>query len=82
MAYTFCILTDVPKAQGDQKVVIKLLHVCDGLQVSVNQQETVVLPQGSGSLNNSALYHRLCHLLTAIICFFMLSSSCLSGVVL
>lgn len=40
------------KAQGDQ-VIIMLLHVCGGFQVSVNQNETVVLPQGSGSLKHS-----------------------------
>lgn len=43
------------QSSGDQKVIIKLIHVCDGFQFSVGQNETVVLPQGSGSLN-----HLLC----------------------
>lgn len=63
------MLTDVPKAQGNQKAIIKLMHVCDSFQIPVNQNETVVLPQESGSLKHSALYHRSCHLLISRIIF-------------
>lgn len=70
MAYVFWMLTtDVPKAQGNQKAIIKLIHVCDSFQIPVNQNETVVLPQESGSLKHSALYHRSCYLLISIIIF-------------
>lgn len=48
-----CVLTDVPKAQGDQKVIIMLIHVRDGCQITVNQNETIVLLQGSGSLKHT-----------------------------
>lgn len=44
------MLTDVPKAQEDQKVIIMIIHVPDGFQITVNPNETIVLPQGSGSL--------------------------------
>lgn len=50
VAYIFWLLADVPKAQGDEKVTMKLIHVCNGFQISVKQNETVVLPQQSGSL--------------------------------
>lgn len=69
MACIFWVLTDMPKAQADQEVVITLIHVCDGFQISVNLNETIVLPQRSGSLKHSALYHRLCHLLISILIF-------------
>lgn len=69
MTCRFGVLTDVSKAQGEKKVIIMLIHVCDGFQIPANQKETNVLPQGSGSIKHSALYHRLCHLLISIITF-------------
>lgn len=69
MGCRFWVLIDVPKAQGDQKVIIMLIHVCDGFQISLNKNETIVLPQWSGSLKHSALYHWLSHLLISIIIF-------------
>lgn len=69
MACRFWVLTDVSKAQGDQEVKIVLMHFRDGFQIPVNQNETIVLPQGSGSLKHSALYHKLCHLLISTTIF-------------